>query len=170
MTPQLFYVQGHFGRSINQNTTYSGPGFRAERPILLPLGEFIEYLWTSIYTSVKWRVRLGDLKFVLSLKPCTSYPFFCFFIMKKKTKHSVTYPTLTRMKNVTLFWWDTNERNDKIWTQAKEKDVTVSSWSHVMCLLVIYAFFLTIYSNNRKISENPQNGSFNSNLWTVKTR
>lgn len=161
MTPQLFYVEGHFGRSINQNTTHSGPWFRGERPILLPLGEFIEYLWTSISTSVKWRVRLGDLKFVLSLKPYTSYPFFCFFLLWKKT----VWPTPLWPEWRTWHCFDGTQmkKNDKIWTQAKEKDVTVPSWRHVICLLVIYAFFLTIYSNNRKISENPQNGSFNYN-------
>lgn len=63
-------------------------------------------LWASTSTAVKWGVRWDDAECVLSLKPCNSYPFFYFFIMKK---NSMSLPTFTRIKKMTLFWWDTNE-------------------------------------------------------------
>lgn len=83
MTLKLFYDHGPSGRSINQNTTYPGPWARAEWPVLLPLGEFIQYPWASISTSGKSGVRSDDLEFVPSLKPCISYHSSAFLFWRK---------------------------------------------------------------------------------------
>lgn len=127
MTLKLFYDHGPSGRSINQNTTYPGPWARAEWPVLLPLGEFIQYPWASISTSGKSGVRSDDLEFVPSLKPCISYHSSAFLFWRK-----TMWPAPLRPEWRIWHHFDGTQMREMVKHELmlKIKLCTVPSWSH----------------------------------------
>lgn len=91
-------------------------------------------------------------------------------------ENSVSHPTFPRIKNMTLLWWDSNERNDELCIHVKYINIVppCSHYQRAACSSCyaptchILSLSLTIYGNDRKISVTPQNGSLNSNSWTAK--